>query len=176
MADEKMLYDFSDAEAAVGWTAINDVVMGGVSSSAMETTEENTVLFAGQVSLENNGGFASVRAAIGPRDLSASEGLRIRARGDGRTYRLRLHNNAGMDGIAYQASFDTRSGEWQTVSLPFAAFQPTFRGRVPLNAPPLDTRQIEQVGLMIADGQAGPFTLEVDWVMTFGESAVSTVH
>jgi hypothetical protein len=175
MPADTMLFAFTEAEADL-WRSVNDGVMGGVSSGSFRIDPAGIGIFAGEVSLENNGGFASVRAATGPRDLSASKGLRIRVRGDGRTYRLRLHNNAGMDGIAYQAGFDTRSGEWQTVTLPFAAFQPTFRGRVPPNAPPLDTRQIEQVGLMIADGQAGPFTLEVDWVMTFGESTVSTMH
>ena len=51
-------------------------------ASAMATTEEGTVLFAGRVSLENNGGFASIRS--GPRrwDLDAYSGIAMRFRGE----------------------------------------------------------------------------------------------
>ena len=99
MADEKMLYDFSDAEAADGWTAINDVVMGGVSSSVLEATEDRTVLFVGRVSLENNGGFASIRSAPRRWDLGAYSGIAMRFRGDGRRYKLNLKTDASFDGI-----------------------------------------------------------------------------
>ena len=43
------------------WTIVNDGVMGGLSSSEIIETEEKTLIFSGLVSLENNGGFASVR-------------------------------------------------------------------------------------------------------------------
>jgi hypothetical protein len=38
---------------------------------------------------------------------------------------------------------------------------PTFRGRVVATAPPLDPGRVRQVGLMIADRQAGAFRLAV---------------
>ena len=169
MADEKMLYDFSDAEAAVGWTAINDVVMGGVSSSAMETTKEGTVLFAGQVSLENNGGFASIRS--GPRrwDLGAYSGITMRFRGDGRRYKLNLKTDASFDGIMYRTAFETREGKWQTVRLPFSEFVPSFRGRVVPDAPPLNPARIASIGLLISDKQAGPFRLEIAWLAAYAK-------
>jgi len=164
-ADAQLLA-FDTSESGL-WRSVNDGVMGGLSRGSLRIDAAGVGIFEGEVSLENNGGFASVRATIGPRDLSAWEGLRLRARGDGRAYRLRLHNNAGMDGIAYQAEFDTQPGQWQTIDLPFAAFRPTFRGRVPPAAPPLDTGRIEQVGLMIADGQQGSFRLQIDWITAF---------
>ena len=43
------------------WRIINDSVMGGVSRSQFNIFEEY-IRFSGHVSLENNGGFASIRA------------------------------------------------------------------------------------------------------------------
>ena len=92
----------------VEWVAIHDVVMGGVSSGGIERTEENTGIFSGELSLENNGGFASVRALVGRQDLSSFEGLEIRVRGDGRRYQLRLRMDDRFDGIADRANATRR--------------------------------------------------------------------
>lgn len=164
---DKELTGFSPGET-VRWRPINDGVMGGLSGSGLSLSPRGTGLFEGEVSLENNGGFASVRASVGRRDLSSLHGIAIRARGDGKRYRLRLHDRAAFDGIAYQAEFKTEAGQWLEIELPFAAFRPTFRGRIPRDAGPLDTSRIEQIGLMIADRQAGPFRLEVDWIRAYG--------
>jgi monofunctional biosynthetic peptidoglycan transglycosylase len=166
-ATGRVLVDFSDARAG-SWRPINDGVMGGLSTGALRLSEDGTGIFEGNVSFENGGGFASVRANLGRLDLSAYEGIEIRVRGDGHRYRLRLHTHRGMDGIAYQADFHSGVGEWHEVALPFAAFSPTFRGRTPAGAPPLDPATVEQIGLMIADRQAGPFRLEIGWIMAHG--------
>jgi hypothetical protein len=81
--------------------------------------------------------------------------------GDGRRYKLNLRTDDGFDGLNYQAAFDAPPGEWSQVLLPVAGFQPTFRGRSVPNAPPLQTARVRQIGLMIADRQAGPFALAV---------------
>jgi hypothetical protein len=51
------------------------------------------------------------------------------------------------------------AGQWTQVDLPLSAFAPSFRGRSVPGAPPLDPGRVRQVGLMIADGQAGDFAL-----------------
>lgn len=167
------LVDFSD-QSAGAWRPINDGVMGGLSGSTLRLTTDGTAIFEGDVSLENNGGFASVRHALGRRDLSAWTGVELRVRGDGRRYRARLHTHGGMDGVAYQAGFASGPGVWETVRLPFEDFEPTYRGRRPDGAPPLDTATIEQIGLMIADRQAGPFRLEIGWIRAYGATEVFT--
>jgi monofunctional biosynthetic peptidoglycan transglycosylase len=145
---------------AATWTVVNDGVMGGRSTSSVRELPSGTILFAGDVSLENNGGFASARLSIPDTDLSAFAGLRVRLRGDGKRYQIRLRPDDRFDGLAYAAPFRT-TGEWETVEIPFAAFEPTFRGARPPGAPPLDPSRIRQLGLLIADRQAGPFALEV---------------
>jgi NADH dehydrogenase [ubiquinone] 1 alpha subcomplex assembly factor 1 len=174
-ADSEGLYPiatFAERESSQ-WGSIDDGVMGGLSNSRLERTAEGTGVFEGRVSLANNGGFASVRAALGPTDLSAFHGVRIRFRGDGKRYRLRFHSSAGFDGIAYQASFDSAPNKWQEVSIPFSDFRPTFRGRLLTDVEPLDSSSVQQVGLMIADRQEGPFRLEIDWIKAYGTSASS---
>jgi monofunctional biosynthetic peptidoglycan transglycosylase len=85
MSEHENLIDFSEADTSK-WYVINDGVMGGVSRSDIQRTAEETGVFAGVMSLESNGGFASVRADLGRRNLSAYAGLEIRVRCDGRTY------------------------------------------------------------------------------------------
>jgi monofunctional biosynthetic peptidoglycan transglycosylase len=160
-----MIVDFSRAGGPT-WRSIDDVVMGGVSKSRLRPTGEGSAVFEGELSLQQGGGFASVRAALGPLDLSVCTGLEIRVRGDGKRYRLRLRNDDRLDGVAYQAQFLADGDNWQTVRLPFAEFVPTYRGRVLEGVEPLDTGRIHQVGLMIADRQAGPFRLELAWLRT----------
>jgi hypothetical protein len=159
----KLVVDFARAQPS-SWRAVNDGVMGGLSQSQLRGNDAGTAVFTGVVSLENNGGFASVRTLLEEVDLSECDGLAVRVRGDGKRYRLRLRNVDRFDGIAYQATFDTASDVWQVVEIPFASFLPTYRGRMPRDAPPLDISKIRQIGFMIADKQEGGFRLEVAWV------------
>ena len=158
-----LVVDFARTEPS-SWRAVNDGVMGGLSQSRLSGTDAGTSVFTGVVSLENNGGFASVRTSLSEVDLSEYDGLAARVLGDGKRYRLRLRTDDRSDAIAYQATFDTTSDVWQVVEIPFTSFLPTYRGRTPSEAPPLDTSKIRQIGFMIADKQEGRFRLEIAWV------------
>ena len=46
------------------WRIVNDDVMGGVSSSTLYLNEEQNLVFSGNLSMENNGGFASSRICL----------------------------------------------------------------------------------------------------------------
>ncbi|MGD2122186.1 MAG: CIA30 family protein [Gemmatimonadota bacterium] len=166
MVDMKVLIDFTSSDA-VRWTIVNDGVMGGLSRSELEPTDSGTAIFSGFVSLENNGGFASVRASFGSLDLSPFAGVMVRVRGDGRRYQLRFRTDNSFDGVAYRAEFDAPDGEWVEVKLPFSGFQPTFRGRVPRGAAPLDPGRIRQLGFLIGDKREGSFEMEIDWVKAY---------
>lgn len=151
-----------DAQEVARWSAFDDVIMGGVSASRMSFEAEHGV-FSGLVSLENEGGFASVRST--PRDwgLDGARGLALRVRGDGKTYKVNARTNDGTAGGSWQGTFTTAAGEWITVRLPFTEFVPRMRGR-PLDAGPLDPAAVRTLGLLITDKQAGPFRLDVAWV------------
>ena len=158
------LFTFDIPEQSDPWRIINDTVMGGRSSSRMDFTDRGTALFRGTVSLENNGGFAHTRSMAAPYDLSAYEGIVVRLRGDGKTYKLTLKLDRAFDGIMYEAGFPTRAGEWAEVRLPFADFVPTYHGNTLANRPPPDRSKIATIGFIIEDKQAGAFRLEVDWI------------
>ena len=146
------------------WYVVDDGVMGGESRGSFARTDRGTAVFAGDLSLERNGGFSSVRTDVGVTDLSEWVGLEIRVRGDGRTYQLRLRTDDRFDGLAYRASIPTSDGEWTTARVPFAQFVPTFRGRIIADAPALDTARIRQLGFLLADKQPGAFRLEIETI------------
>ena len=163
------LIDFQQPDEAGRWRAINDAVMGGVSRGQMQVVDGIGV-FSGEISLENNGGFASVRRDPEAFDLSSQAGLMLHVRGDGRRYQLRLLTDQLFDGAAYRAHFQPAPGEWQRVALPWSAFEAVFRGRRLDDAPRLDPAAIRQLGLMLADRQAGPFRLEITWLEAMNEA------
>jgi monofunctional biosynthetic peptidoglycan transglycosylase len=156
------LLDFDDAAEAASWRPVDDVVIGGVSSSGFDLAEAGIARFSGRVSLEYNGGFASVRTPPRDWDTAGATAVVLRVRGDGHTYKFTLRTGDGFDGIQYQARFAPPVGEWTDVRLAVASFVPTFRGRVLHDAPPLDPARVRALGLMISDRQAGPFELLVD--------------
>ncbi len=159
-----ILLDFDDAADAALWRPVDDVVMGGVSSSSFDRAEPGVARFSGTVSLENSGGFASVRTPPRDWDTSGATAFLLRVRGDGKQYKFTLRTSDGFDGIQYQARFSPPAGEWTDVRLRVEDFVPTFRGRKVPFAPPLDPAKIRALGLMISDKQAGPFELLIDRV------------
>jgi len=167
--DTHLIFDFSEPGDEKAWQSVDDVVMGGVSSSILRVDSEDVAIFEGNVSLEQGGGFASVGSRPRVRDLSDCDGLRVRVRGDGQRYRLRLSTGIGAERISYQARLQTEHGVWQKEDLPFDLFEPRYHGRPLPDAPPLDARNITSFGWLIADGQAGPFRLEIDWIGAYVE-------
>ena len=162
------LFDFTQPDAGQRWSIVNDGVMGGVSGSQFQI-EENILVFAGFVSLENNGGFASIRSQPQLQDLSAYTGVVVRVKGDGKRYQFRLRTSSTLDRIAYTAGFDTQPDVWQTVRLPFTDFIPTSFGVVLTDVPSIDPRDIASFGMLISDNQEGDFRLEIDWIGTYVE-------
>ena len=156
------LLDFDDEADAALWRPVGDVVMGGVSSSAFGIAEPSIARFSGNVSLENFGGFASVRTPPRDWDTAGAAAFVLRVRGDGKQYKFTLRTGDGFDGIQYQARFQPPAAKWTDVRLPVDLFVATFRGRKVPFAPRLDPARVRALGLMISDKQAGPFELLVD--------------
>ena len=161
---DQMILDFRDAGAANGWQAIDDRIMGGCSLSRAEYVDQLGLRFTGTVSLDNNGGFASIRSPSGHWDLGAYQGLRVRLHGDGKTYKLSLRTDRFFDGVSYQTSFKTDKDCWQEIFLPFDAFLPTHHCIRLTTVAPLNRHHITSFGLFVADRQEGLFQLDVAWL------------
>ena len=156
------LLDFDDPVSTLGWTSVNDVVMGGASCSQLNFNPDGYAEFSGEVSLKNNGGFASIRSAPSNYSIVNIKNLCLCILGDGHRYKLNLRMDNYPDGINYQALF-TPPGEWSEVIFSYDDFKPCFHGDS-VSAPPLDFSRINQIALMIGDRQEGSFTLLVRWL------------
>ena len=156
----RMLFDFRDPNTVRTWQNIDDPVMGGVSSSRI-TQGDSFAVFGGRLSLENNGGFASVRGRVVPADLTGFEKLVARVRGDGKIYVCQLRTRDAV----YWLRFETRAGGWQEFALPFEEFVPTYFGVPRPNGAPLNPAAIGEYGFLITDKQEGLFSLEVAWIV-----------
>jgi monofunctional biosynthetic peptidoglycan transglycosylase len=158
------LVDFSATSPAPEWYAVNDGVMGGESRGGPAIVD-GQLIFSGQISLENNGGFSSVKSSGHQFNVSAFHSLRLRVKGDGRNYQLRLYTDAryGQSPIAYTAEFPTLAGEWTEPVILISQLSPHFRGRA-LSGPPLDVEHVEAIGLLLGDKRAGAFELRVEWI------------
>lgn len=167
MADNrKTITDFSNPPL-LRWTGVNDVVMGGVSDSFMQVSDDGNGVFAGHLSLENSGGFASARTSLPENDYSGFSGIMLRVKGDGKRYSFRIRTDIMFDGVVYRQEFDTKAEEWMDVALPFSEFEPSFRGRTVADAPPLDPSGIFQIGFLISEKQEGSFRLEIERIEAY---------
>lgn len=159
------------------WGALDDVVMGGVSSSSLTLTPEGA-LFTGTVSTGNSGGFVSVRTRnFEPGlNLGGREGMLLRVKGDGQRYKFFLRDGEGWDSIAYGISFDTVADQWIDVRLPFADVRPVFRAKTLDDAAPLNTESVRSLQIMLSkfeyDRQLNPHFKPGNFHLLVGAIAV----
>jgi len=159
-----ILLDFDDPADVEWFSSIDDAVMGGVSSSRLVQAAPGIAAFEGMVSLENRGGFASVRSRPHDWGMAGATLLVLRLRGDGKRYRVNLRTPNTPGAFRYEAPLELPAGEWREVEVPVAALRAKAFGQpVPLVGPP-DPASVRQLGFMISDRQAGPFRLEIDWI------------
>ena len=164
-ADEgRSLFDFAKPDAAQAWQPVNDSVMGGVSEGRFKITDQGTMEFFGRLSLENNGGFASVRSRRQDLQLKSDDTLFMRLRGDGREYLLNLYVPSLEVAYSYRAAIPTKADAWTEVRIPLKDCYATSFGRRIENAPPVDAGKINSIGFMLSDNKARPFKLEIAWV------------
>jgi uncharacterized surface protein with fasciclin (FAS1) repeats len=167
----KPVADFSDAAAAKKWLSVNDDVMGGVSEGGLRITDDKTLEFAGRISLENQGGFASIRTRSEDLGLDGYDTIALRVKGDGRTYYLDLRTSTLFAAASYRAALKTQKDTWQEVRFPLKDFEYAAFGKRIATADLLRASKVQSVGFTLADKQAGPFRLEVAWIR--GEKGAS---
>ncbi len=146
------------------WYVVNDGVMGGLSSSAISFTK-NSMLFTGTVSLENNGGFASVRSSRANLDLSSykTATIRFRSKSKDRIFALRLNTNDVYYKPSYNQKFQCTSDDWQELTFNLTDFRETIMGRE--TGKTISNKKLSnviRVGIMLNDKKEGSFTIEID--------------
>jgi NADH dehydrogenase [ubiquinone] 1 alpha subcomplex assembly factor 1 len=154
------VFSFEAPDSVSGWSNVNDTVMGGISTSSAEW-ESGALVFAGAVSLANNGGFTSlvspVSVGVGAAMAGAGE-IVVAGQGDGRSYVLQLRSD--VTGRRWTQTFTppTTSGE---VVLALSAFESSDFRLDPIAPVPLDVSSLDGMTFYSVDGQEGPFRLEL---------------
>ena len=159
LTGELILFDFSSKANTNGWSIVDDRVMGGRSQGYLALNNEGHALFSGDVSLENNGGFSSLRYQFDTQNVRGYSTASIRLKGDGKRYQFRVKSSSS-DYHSYIYYFET-SGKWQTIDIPLAEMTPSFRGRT-LDIPNYEGGTMEEVAFLIANYKAESFALEID--------------
>lgn len=155
------LINFELPDSLNEWTTVDDVVMGGVSSSRVSHDPAGFAVFEGTLSLENNGGFCALRSGVLTERPLGADCFLLDVRGDGKRYKLNVRTEGGVEGLTYQASFEAPAGVWTQVRLQVSDLMPTFRGREVRGMDPLDAFRTTHMSLIIADRQEGAFSLAV---------------
>jgi len=156
---DALIFNFTKEANLSSWQVIDDGVMGGRSQGNFAINEEGNAVFEGTVSLDNYGGFSSVRHRLLEKDISKYTKVLLRIKGDGKKYQFRIKEKR-RDYYSYITTFQT-TNERQTITLEMHQMYPAFRGRT-LNMDNLKPNKIEEIAILIGNKKAEKFRLEID--------------
>lgn len=154
-----LLFDFNPKSNLDSWQVVDDVVMGGESTSKFGLNSEGNAVFNGTVSLDNNGGFCSVQHVFKPILLKGNTSFVIKIKGDGKIYQFRAKANK-KDYYSFVYEFETTK-DWQIVEIPFKEMQASFRGRK-VAISNYDGNNLEEIAFLIGNKKAENFELLLD--------------
>jgi hypothetical protein len=154
--NDVVIFDFDSNNVINSWQVINDGVMGGKSKSQFYCNDEGQGTFEGKISLENNGGFCSVRYTCNPVSLTKNKSFIIRLKGDKKQYQFRVKSDR-INPHSYIFPFQT-SGEWQSIIIPIHEMYPAFRGQK-LAIPNYDGANLAEIAFLIGNKEAQSFKL-----------------
>ena len=155
----QIIFDFSKSSGTEKWFIVDDVVMGGRSSGTFKLNADGHGVFAGAVSLENNGGFSSVRYKFDQKLIKGAKKVILKVKGDGKKYQFRVKTNSS-DYYSYTSTFST-TGDWQEIEIRLEDMYPTFRGRK-LDQPNFSSDHMEEVAFLIGNKKKETFQLLID--------------
>ncbi len=157
----KIIFYFNQDSDLQNWAVVNDVVMGGKSSSQFTLNADGFGVFEGHVSLANNGGFASVKYQFDKINVSCYSKIKIRLKGDGKDYQFRVKHKS-RDYYFYTTTFST-TNEWQEIEIALKDMYPVFRGMA-LNRPNFSHNYIAQIMFLIGNKKDEDFKLMIDTI------------
>ena len=152
------LVDFPNNRIPGNWQIVDDVVMGGRSNGEFKISEEGLGVFQGSVSLENNGGFSSLRYRLNTFQLDDFSKIELLVKGDGKRYQFRVKSSS-YDRHSYITYFQT-DGDWQTITIKLSEMYPTYRGRK-LNMSNYPGNLMEELAFLISNKKEENFKLEI---------------
>ncbi len=156
LVNSTSLFEFNKNADISSWKVVDDGVMGGRSAGTFNLSPEGYGVFQGFVSLENNGGFSSVRYPFDPVQVKKGSIVVLKLKGDGKDYQFRVKDQTGRY-YSYITTFST-SGEWEEIKISLKDMYPSFRG-MKLDMPNFSESSIEELAFLIANKRAEKFKL-----------------
>lgn len=156
-----VLFDFDSGSDLSNWRVVDDTVMGGRSAGNFGINAAGHGVFQGDVSLENNGGFSSIRYRFPTQKMEGFSSIQIKLKGDGKRYQFRVKSDR-YDRHSYIYHFQT-SGDWEVIEIPLAEMEPKFRGRA-LRMSNYPGQVAEEIAFLISNKRAEAFHLEIDQI------------
>ena len=133
--------------------------MGGESEGNFKLNENGNGVYFGEVSLENNGGFSSLRFRFNKKEISNYSKIILKIKGDGKDYQFRVKDNY-RNFYSYISSFSTNKN-WQLIEINLSEMYPGFRGRK-LEMSKFSSSIIEEIAFLIGNKRNESFKIEID--------------
>lgn len=157
----QMLFDFSKEVDLSEWYILDDGVMGGLSQGNFIINDEGNGEYYGDISLDNYGGFSSLRYQCSNTQLNEKKHIELRIKGDGKKYQVRIKSNS-YDRHAYIYYIET-SGKWETITVPVNEMFASFRGRK-LNMPKFEYDSFDELTILYGNKKEENFKIEIDYI------------
>ena len=154
-----VIFDFNKKSNVEDWVIVDDGVMGGRSKGNFKLSKDGFGVFEGKISLENNGGFSSLRYKFPKIETKEYSKVVLKLKGDSKQYQFRVKTNSG-DYYSYITTFST-SGKWQEIEIPLKDMYPGYRGRK-LDQPNFSGDYIEEIMFLIGNKKEENFKLLLD--------------
>jgi len=161
---EALVLEFGNKPGKISdWVLISDNIMGGVSRSRVEYTD-NSVQLSGVISLDNYGGFASLKTRFSKVDLSGYKGVRIRFRSTDQRFAFTLEDSQNWTRPNYKNEFRAqKDGTWETATIYFKDFKETVIGEpTGRKMDPSVLKNVVRMGIITTQKKEGAFSLEIE--------------
>ncbi len=158
--------DFGTNKDGDTWRIVNDGVMGGLSQSNAVLTDDS-VQFKGDVSLENNGGFASMRTLITEGALTHCKTMTLRYKSNNkdRIFGLSLKNSQRYYIPYYKYTFTPKTTDWEKITINLSDFKHYKISEIIGDQMPIKAlEEVFNIALIISDKKAGSFDIEIDYI------------
>lgn len=143
---------------------VNDGVMGGLSRGSVQFTD-SSIVFAGNVSLENNGGFTSFRSPYGKYDLSEFNKVEIRYRLEGLNCAVSFDQNTRFWRPNHKMPLPATDGIWMTLEANLYELSQYQMGReTGRRMTKTSAGNTIRLGIITDSKKAGNFQLEIDYI------------
>ncbi len=138
--------------------------MGGLSEGAIAETSES-IIFKGNISLENNGGFASYRSPYGNYDLSSYKEVTIRYKSTGQNFAFTVNNYRRFYRPNFKQELPVTNGTWKEVTFLLSSFKKYRLGNLLSGSPSQEElANVIRLGFISNDKKASAFMMEIDYI------------